>query len=247
MIHSVLILKRTGEKIFHHNFSKIAWNEILTSGFISAMFNFTQKLFKADIQDIEIGRFRLLFESKKEQDLIFMVIFDKVDSIIGIQEKLTELKKKVSSQYGEVLNQKLVHQDDLEGIEELTSEIIASGSELSITNGLINKYEEILKNFRSNKEILDADLISGLGIPLTKEWKREFLDLCLRQIDAFWKSKKYLLDQIILSYKGRHLILYRINEDLVLSSLIRRETPLGYATLLIEEVISKINKLNKKI
>jgi hypothetical protein len=211
------------------------------------MFNFTQKLFKADIQDIEIGRFRLLFESKKEQDLIFMVIFDKVDSIIGIQEKLTELKKKVSSQYGEVLNQKLVHQDDLEGIEELTSEIIASGSELSITNGLINKYEEILKNFRSNKEILDADLISGLGIPLTKEWKREFLDLCLRQIDAFWKSKKYLLDQIILSYKGRHLILYRINEDLVLSSLIRRETPLGYATLLIEEVISKINKLNKKI
>ncbi|TXT63415.1 MAG: hypothetical protein BAJALOKI1v1_730013 [Promethearchaeota archaeon] len=245
MIHSILILKRSGEKIYHRNYSDIAWNEILTSGFVSAIFNFTQELFKADIQDIEIGRFKLLFESEREQDLIYTIIFDKIDSIINIKQKLEQLKKEVESNYEEVLNQKLVPQADLEGIEELTDEVILTSSEFELNEDLITKYEEILKEFRSNKEILDADLISGLGVPLTKEWKNDFLDLCLRQIDAFWKSKAYLLDQIILSYKGRHLILYRINENLVLSSLIRRSTPLGYATLLIEEVISKINKINK--
>jgi hypothetical protein len=90
---------------------------------------------------------------------------------------------------------------------------------------------------------LDADLISGNGVPLTKQWKKDFLALCLRQMDAFWKSKKYLLDQIIISYEGRHLILYKINEYLVMSCLIRRDTPLGMATLLIEEAANKINKL----
>lgn len=244
MIHSILILRRSGEKIYSRTYSDIAWNEILTSGFISALFNFTQQLFKADIQDLELGPYRLLFESNKDEDLIYVAIFDKIDSIINVKENLEYLKEKIYSEYKLKLNNELITEDDLPGIEQIVDSIIDSRSNLGISDGMRARYVEILEEFRSNSEILDSDLISGSGVPLTKEWKRDFLELCLRQIDAFWKSKKYLLDQIILSYEGRHLILYKINENMVLSALIRRNTPLGMATLLIEKATTKINKLN---
>ncbi|TFG00580.1 MAG: hypothetical protein EU541_01850 [Promethearchaeota archaeon] len=244
MIHSILILKRTGEKLYHCNYSDIAWNEILTSGFISALFSFSQELFEADIQDIELGSYRLLFESESKHDLIYLAIFDKLDSIINIRQKLDELTNKIEAKYEKILQKDLITSNDLEGIGELTDEIIKpSISNEYLTNGLKKDLIDILKEFKNNSEILDADLISGMGIPLSKEWKKDFLALCLRQMDAFWKSKQYLLDQIILSYEGRHLILYKINKNLVLSCLIRRNTPLGMATLLLEESVDKINKI----
>ena len=64
-----------------------------------------------------------------------------------------------------------------------------TGSERYITEELKERYEAVLESFRSNEEIIDCDLISSSGVPLTKEWKRDFLELCLRMIDAFWKSK----------------------------------------------------------
>lgn len=244
MIHSILILKRTGEKLYHSNYSDIAWDEILTSGFISALFSFSQELFEADIQDIELGSYRLLFESESRYDIIYLAIFDKMDSIINIRQKLNKLTKEIETRYQKSLQKDLVAPSDLEGIGSLTDDIIKpSSSDDYITEGLKNKLIEILRAFKGNKEILDADLISGRGVPLSKQWKKDFLALCLRQMDAFWKSKQYLLDQIILSYEGRHLILFKINKYLVLSCLIRRNTPLGMATLLIEEAVEKINKL----
>jgi len=244
MIHSILILKRTGEKLYHSNYSDIAWDEILTSGFISALFSFSQELFEADIQDIELGSYRLLFESESKNNIIYLAIFDKLDSIINIRQKLDKLTDRIESEYEKILQKEFVVSSDLEGIGQLTDEIMKpSSSDEYITSGLKENLIELLKDFKANKEILDADLISGKGVPLSKQWKKDFLALCLRQMDAFWKSKKYLLDQIIISYEGRHLILYKINQFLVLSCLIRRNTPLGMATLLIEEVVEKINKI----
>ena len=62
-------------------------------------------------------------------------------------------------------------------------------------------------------------------------------------IDAFWKSKRYVLDQIILSYEQRNLILHKINDKIVLSALVRKNTPLGLATFLVDETASIIAKL----
>ncbi|MHA1527317.1 MAG: hypothetical protein ACTSQD_09810 [Promethearchaeota archaeon] len=63
-------------------------------------------------------------------------------------------------------------------------------------------------------------------------------------MDAFWKSKNYVLDQIILSYEQRHTILHKINDELVLSAQIRKNTPIGLATLLVEETSAKIAKVS---
>ena len=62
MIHNILILRQSGENLYHKNFRNTSWNETLTSGFISATFNFTQSTFGACLQDMELGPYRVLFE-----------------------------------------------------------------------------------------------------------------------------------------------------------------------------------------
>ena len=62
MILSILILKRTGENLCSRTFGTAKWNETLTSGFISATFNFTQKTFGTELNELELGPYRLMFE-----------------------------------------------------------------------------------------------------------------------------------------------------------------------------------------
>ncbi|MHA1344058.1 MAG: hypothetical protein ACTSQG_08735 [Promethearchaeota archaeon] len=240
MIHTILILKNTGEAIYCRNLSNIKWDEQLTSGFISATFNFTQNTFDADIEDLELGPYKILFEKGKE--IILIALFDKYDSIINVKEILIKINNYIHEKYSVNLKNYLCNMYEFKDLEQVVNEFIID-SERNIPEKLKEQYKNVLDSFRSNSEILDCDLISQSGIPLTKEWKEEFLDLCLRMIDAFWKSKQYVLDQIILSYEQRHLILHKINENLILSALIRKNTPLGIATFLVDETAKIIAKL----
>lgn len=242
MIQTILVLKRTGENICSKTYGHAKWNETLTSGFISAAFNFTENTFGSEIDDIELGPYKVLFE--KTEDLILVAFTEKSDSIINVREKLIEIKEIIYDKYRNALTNKLCSQDDFEGLIEIIDKIISESLELDLSEELRIQYQDILESFRSNEEILDCDLISSSGVPLTKEWKRDFLQLCLRMIDAFWKSKKFVLDQIILSYEERNLILHKINEKFVLSALVRRNTPLGLATFLVEETAGIMAKLD---
>jgi len=241
MIQSILILKKSGENICSKSFGDIEWEETLTSGFISAIFAFTQKTFEEDLDDLELGPYRILFEQGDE--IILVAFFDKSDSIINIRQKLKELKDIVSSKYGHILTKDICSPDEFEGLEELIERIVSESLDVRLNNATKSQYISILDSFRSNPEILDCDLITSYGVPLTKEWNKEFLDLCLRMIDAFWKTKQYVLDQIILTYEERHLILHKINEEFVLSALVRRNTPIGLATLLVDEASSLIARI----
>lgn len=242
MIHTILILKKTGENIFSKAFGKTSWNETLTSGFISAAFSFTQLNFSANIEEIEIGPYRLFFESG--ENFIITAFFDTADSIINVRKKLRVLREKIADNYGETIEKDMCCVDDFNGIESIIEEIVSISTKEQENNCFIEDYKNILGKLRSNTEILDCDLISiSTGLPLVHKWNKEYLNLCLRQIDAFWKSKQFMLDQIILTYEKRHLILFKISENYVLSSLIRTDTPLGLATLLIEGAVTKIKNL----
>jgi hypothetical protein len=241
MILSILILKRTGENICSRTFGNNKWSETLTSGFISATFNFTQQAFGTEINELELGPYRLMFELT--EDLIIVAFYEKSDSIINIREKLRELRDLIYAKYEIAIKSNICSHEDFEGLNEIIDSLISSYSEIDITDELKKQYESILESFRSNVEILDCDLITSSGVPLTKKWNKEFLDLCLRIIDAFWKSKQYVLDQIILTYEQRNLILYKVNDNFVLSALVRRNTPIGLATFMVEETSNIINKL----
>ncbi|MHA1300221.1 MAG: hypothetical protein ACTSO9_12440, partial [Candidatus Helarchaeota archaeon] len=215
----------------------------IMSGFFSAFFNFTQNLCGADVQDIELGPYRILFEIV-EEELILVVIFDKSDSIINVQQKLMKIKDIVSDQYSNVIKKKICNTEDFVGLEEIVNKILSPQIDQFAT--LKAEFIKILGELKSNDEISDCTLISVNGITLWQEKKREFLDLSIKQMDAFWKYKTKVLDQIILSYENKFLILIKINDRIVLSTLIKPNTPIGLATLLVEEYASKIQNLTEE-
>ena len=241
MIQTILVLRRSGENICSQTYGDQKWNDTLTSGFISATFNFTQSTFGAEIQDMELGPYRVLFEMA--DDIILAAFFEKSDSIINVRKRLIKLKETMYSKYSNVLKKHLCSPDEFEGLSDIIEDLLKEYSDVGISDDLKESYMEIIEKFRSNEEILDCDLISSSGVPLTKEWNKDFLDLCLRMIDAFWKSRHYVLDQIILSYEERHLILHKISDQFILSALVRRNTPIGLATFLVDETSNMLSKL----
>jgi len=241
MIRTILVLRRSGENICSQTYGDQKWNDTLASGFISATFNFTQSTFGANLDDMELGPYRVLFELA--DDIIIVAFSEKSDSIINIREILVKLKETIHSKYADVLKKDLCSPDEFEGLSDIIGDLLREYSDIGMSDDMRKAYTDILESFRSNEEILDCDLISITGVPLMKEWDKDFLDLCLRMIDAFWKSKNYILDQIILTYEQRHLILHKINDEFILSALVRRNTPIGLATFLVDETSNILAKL----
>jgi len=243
MIQHFLILKRTGENIYKKSFGQIDMDETVMSGFFSAFFTFTQSLLGVDVQDIELGQYRMLFEVV-EKSLILAVIVDTTDSIISIQRKLSTLKNIILSDYYECIVKPICNSEDFKGLSEIIDHMIAKPHEISISEAKKEKALQILNILRSSSEIVDCALITNDGVPIENIIQKEFLDLIIKQMDAFWKfTKNQILDQIIIYYENRVIILYKVDEELVLCALARRESPIGLATYLIEDAAEKIANL----
>jgi predicted regulator of Ras-like GTPase activity (Roadblock/LC7/MglB family) len=242
MIQTFLILKRTGENIYKKSFGTIDMDETVMSGFFSAFFTFTQSLCRADIQDIELGQYRILFDVVGSE-LILCVIFDKSDSIISVGQILTNLKSTILSEYSECIKKKACNTEDFVGLGDIIAELVSKPQFFELNDEAKSKYEKIIQKLHSANEILDCALISIEGIPVLDEGKKEFLDIIIKQLDAFWKFKSEVLDQIILYYEQRYIILHKINDNLILSCFFRRDTPIGLATLLVEEAATKISNI----
>lgn len=239
MIQYFLLLKRTGENIYKKSFGKIDMDETVMSGFFSAFFTFTQSLLNVDVHDIELGPFRIMFEVAGKK-VILAAIFDKADSIINVQQKLIKIKEVINTNYEEAINNSICNSEDFDGLNDIIEQIIMEPLKGKLNEDLKVKYKVILDKLNSSNEILDCALISINGVPLLGATKQDFLDVIIGQMDAFWKFKSTVLDQIILYYENRYIVLNKVNDNLVLCCFARRNTPIGLATLLIEEASLKI-------
>lgn len=242
MIQHFLILKRTGANIYRKTFGQIDVDETILSGFFSAFFSLSQSLFRADVQDIELGPFRMLFEVIGNE-LILTVLFDKSDSTIPIHQKLIEVRNIIQQRYKDCISNPQCRGEDFSGLNEIIEDLFLNTQTIDIGKDLKNKYLKIIDELSSKNEILDCALVTIEGIPLIMKGKKEFLDLIMNQMEAFWKFKGLMLDQIILNYQKRYCVFYRLNDDLILGAFIRTGTPLERASSLVEEAAKKIAKL----
>ncbi|TFF88733.1 MAG: hypothetical protein EU549_02470 [Promethearchaeota archaeon] len=245
MIQNLVILKRSGENIYNKNIGNVNMNETVMSGFFSAFFVFSQELCNADIKTIQIGNlYKAVFETSYDEKLIFVAICDISDSLMVIKEVLNKVKGFTFEQFGNEIKEKGCNLDCNNQLNTFIEDILSESQELEISEDLLNKYNDILKDLDRNSEILDSALISSTGVTSTSDKDKEFLNLVIKQMEAFFNLTGRNLDEIILKFQNRHIILYRINEELVLSSLTKRNIPIGVATLLIEEAASEISKLS---
>ncbi|MHA1300225.1 MAG: hypothetical protein ACTSO9_12460 [Candidatus Helarchaeota archaeon] len=246
MIQNILILKRSGLSIYEKSFG-ISFDEDLISGFFSAFFSFTQKLWNANFQDILLGQYRILFEWLGEE-LILVAIFDHNDSIIGVQQKLFELKRYLEStpKYNDVIKQDLCDASTFQDLDK-TIENIVKKPDIIVTINQFTQSRNILKEYMSNNEVLDIALLSIKGRPLFKPKSQEFLDIMIKQIDAFWKFKTKIVDQIILYYENRYIILLKIKnpnlDEVIFASLFERNIPIGLSSMIVEDVAKKLSKI----
>ena len=242
MIQHFLILKRTGAPIYRKTLGQVDVDETILSGFFSAFFSLSQNLFSADVRDIELGSFRMLFEVIGEE-LILTVLFDKADSTIHIHQKLIEARNIIQQRYKECIRNPQCRGEDFTGLEEIIQDLFLNTQTIAISQDLKQKYLKIIDELCSRNEILECALVTIEGIPLIMKGKKEFVDLLMNQMEAFWKFKGLLLDQIILSYQKRWALFYRLNDDLILGAFCRTDTHIGIATTLVEVAAKKIAKL----
>ena len=242
MIHLFLILKRTGQNVYKKSFGTIDMNEDLMSGFFSAFFIFAQTSFGFDFQDIRIADYRIIFETL-EDNLIIAALFDEKDSIINIKLKLKEIIDMLIADYSDAVKKNVFEKEDFRGMDEKVVEIITSSVDIEISIDDIGKVSEILKKLSSSNEVIDCGLISYSGIPLIQGKEKEFMNIIIKQMDAFWELKKSSLHQIILYFENIYIILLNINDQLVFCATFKRNTPIGMSSYLIEDAADKINQI----
>ncbi|MHA1751876.1 MAG: hypothetical protein ACTSYZ_05845 [Candidatus Helarchaeota archaeon] len=249
MIQNLLILKKSGENIYHKAFGHFDMDETVMSGFFSAFFVFSQALCGTDINTMELGtKFKIVFDKAihKNNEIIFAAICDVSDSIINVHKTLESIKNYIIFKYGEKINKVGCDLKCYNDLDSFIEKIIYTSQELDIDRELYKKAKEILKDLDANDEILDSALISSTGVTSSTDKDKEFLNLMIKQMDAFFKLTKRVLDQIILKFQNRYIILYHINENLIISSLTKKNVQIGIATLLVEEAASKIAKIYNK-
>lgn len=242
MIHHFLILKRTGENLYKKDFGQLNVDETILSGFFSAFFTLSQSLYQADIHDIELGPYRMLFEIIGNE-LIMSVVFDKSDSILNIHPKLIEIRNIIQVRYKDCIMNPSCRSEDFIGLSEIIEDLFLNTQTIDIGQDLKNKYLKLMDKLSSNEAILECALITIEGVPLLMKAKKEFLELIMNQMDAFWKYQALMLDQIILHYQKRYSIFYRLNDDLILCAFLRKDTNLELALSLVKETALKIAKL----
>ena len=242
MIQHFLILKRTGQNIYKRDLGQLKVDETILSGFFSAFFSLSQSLFQADIQDIELGPYRMLFEFVGNE-LILTVLFDKSDSLINVHQRLIEIRNIVEVRYSHCLGNPHCTSEDFIGLSEIIEDVFLNTYTIDIGQKLREKYLKIMEKLNAKNEILDCALITIEGIPLIRMGRKEFLDLVKTQMDAFWKFNKLMLDEIILNHQKRYSIFYRLNDDLILCVFLRRDTPIQVASSIVKETAKKIAKL----
>ena len=241
MIQSILILKRSGETIFAKHFVDTDVDDMIMTGLMSALFTFTRHALHGTIQDIEIGPSRILFETLEDYILI-ACIFDIGDSIIKIKQKLKALKKHLAKNYRDRLFNPVVILDDFRRLDPEIEEIISEGTDRKLSKDLKTELSKILQDFKASGGLDSCALVFLTGDFMLGDLREELMELTIKQVDAFWKSRSEMLDQIILLHQNKYVIMQKINSSVILSAEIKEETEIGMATFLIEEVSRKIRR-----
>ncbi len=100
MIHNIFVISKDGRCLFHRNYGEVVVDEILISGFLSAIHSFGKEIGQEDIRVLETLDTKMTFLSE-ENFLVVATIdqLDDVDRIILILESLTEQFSKEFGKY----------------------------------------------------------------------------------------------------------------------------------------------------
>jgi len=247
-IHFLLILHHSGlcvySRIFSSKFKDTKVN--LITGFISAIFKFSDEVLSRHLEILELGDLRLVL--KRKQDFIFIMLTDSTENLIFINKVLAEIikaflfaREKHKWQIEVVIED---HEFDkaidflIVGFDEVLQFKTKEGYPLII---------EYLAELILKKEIIGSAILTENGATIYSSLSKEIYDRSMRELELRYQIKAFDLPEHIYILPNEQIVCEKvinyenfINFILILHFPAR--TQLGMADYFIESVVEKISK-----
>lgn len=246
-IHSLFILKDTGECIYKRTFSDELknLNVNLITPFFSAIFSFSEKVIDRDLEELEMGDLRFSF--KRERGFIFTLLADTTVSLLFLNTRIKKIIINFFDMYDKI-EKKL---KDLEAIEneEFDKKIdeIITGQREKFEGGafygkIINLFEQLI----FQNEILGAAILSAEGNIIYSSLPNEILLGSLKELEIRFMTKTLELPELFYSLPDQKKVFSKmINIDtfsFLIVLLFDKNVSLGMADVQLHKLAEKIRE-----
>jgi len=251
-IHSLLILKESGEciyrRIYSPQFKKMEVD--LITPFFSAIFTFSKSVLSKELEILEMGDLRFVF--KKMKTYIFIIIADDTENLLFLNSRLEKISKiflknldYISLKDGEVIiNEEFDNKIDpiIYGIDDVF--FSKKGDESKKTDKIIEFFKELIKQ----NEIIGASLISMEGNLLYSSLSEKTLLRVMREIEIRFTSGTLDVPETFCTFSSGNKICERIidfgdvKSNLLLIIEFDKKTTLGMAEWISDEISAKLIK-----
>lgn len=247
-IHSFFILKKSGACIYSRNFTnEIDYNVNLITPFFSAIFSFSDKIISRDLEVLEMGGLRFVFEIKDE--FIFVLLSDSTASILFVNTRLERIAEIFFKKFPD--NKAIKDYQEIEDKEfdEMVDSIIEGEEELFKERALYKKIITLFKDLIFQNEIIGAAVLATNGNIIYSSLPNEILIRSLKELEIRFMTGAVELPELFYSLEdGRKVfskyvkIPWKLDNFLVVV-LFERNTPTGMAEIQVQKISKQMINL----
>ncbi|TXT64717.1 MAG: hypothetical protein BAJALOKI3v1_170002 [Promethearchaeota archaeon] len=240
-IHSFFILKKSGACIYNKNFTnEIDYNVNLITPFFSAIFSFSEKIISRDLEVLEMGGLRFVFEIK--DDFIFVLLSDSTASILFVNTRLDKIADIFFKKFPDT--EKIQDYQEIEDKEfdQMVDSIIEGEEEIFKERALYDKMINLFKDLIFQNEIIGAAVLATNGNIIYSSLPNEILLRSLKELEIRFMTGAVELPELFYSLDdGRKVfskyvkIPWKIDNFLIVL-LFDKNVPLGMAEINLHKV-----------
>ncbi|MBD3214246.1 MAG: hypothetical protein GF311_16670 [Candidatus Lokiarchaeota archaeon] len=240
-IHSFFILKKSGACIYNKNFTnEIDYNVNLITPFFSAIFSFSEKVISRDLEVLEMGGLRFVFEIK--DDFIFVLLSDSTASILFVNTRLDKIADIFFKKFPET--EKIDDYQEIEDKEfdQMVDSIIEGEEEIFKERALYNKLIHLFKDLIFQNEIIGAAVLATNGNIIYSSLPNEILLRSLKELEIRFMTGAVELPELFYSLEdGRKVFSKYVKipwklDNFLIVLLFDKNVPLGMAEINLQKV-----------
>ncbi|MFW5895667.1 MAG: hypothetical protein ACOCT9_02875 [archaeon] len=235
-IHSLFVLKDTGECIYKNSFSKELQNLNVS---------FSEKVIDRDLEELEMGDLRFSF--KREKGFIFVLLADTSVSLLFLNTRIDKIMR-VFFQFYDKIKTRLKDLETIEN-EEFDGKIdeIITGKKEKFEGGafygkIINMFEELI--FKN--EIIGAAILSTQGNIIYSSLPNEILLSSLKELEIRFMTHTLNLPELFYSLPDEKKVFSKMinfdNYSFLMVLLFDKNVSLGMADIQLHKIAKKIKQ-----
>ncbi|MFO7797729.1 MAG: hypothetical protein R6W84_16415 [Promethearchaeia archaeon] len=241
-------MKKNGACIYSRNFTnEVNYNINLITPFFSAIFSFSDKVISRDLEVLEMGGLRFLFEIK--DDFIFVLLSDSSVSILFVNTRLEKIGDIFFKKFHDKQSIRDYQEIEDKEFDEMVDSIIKGEEEIFQQRILYRKMIELFKNQINQNEIVGAAVLNINGNIIYSSLPNDILLRSLKELEIRFMTGAVELPELFYSLEdGRKVfskyvkIPWKLDNFLVVL-LFEKNTPLGMAEINLQKISKQMLNL----